>query len=146
MHFDLKNSRMYFGEKTFLHSHSIMFEMQIYIIQNALWLSLWNILNSKKVAVWFFILQFLTGTPGRFLRIGVRASEQPKWEPRYLCVIITDGQHYVSGYKTLSYILYRTFQWTNVICANITAYESNYGWRCDTLLIISFKGRETLSL
>ena len=48
--------------------------MQIYIMQNALWLSLWKILISEKVALWFFILQFPTGTPGRFLREGGKGS------------------------------------------------------------------------
>ena len=63
--------------KKLMHSHSIMFEMQIYIMQNALWLSLWKILNSKKVALWFFILQFPTGTPGRFLRVGAEGPMDP---------------------------------------------------------------------
>ena len=31
----------------------------------------------KKVALWFFILQFSTGTPGRFLRVGCRGWHYP---------------------------------------------------------------------
>ena len=30
-----------------------------------------NLKIQKNVALWFFILQFPTGTPGRFLRVGV---------------------------------------------------------------------------
>ena len=38
----------------------------------------------KKVALWFFILQFLTGTPGRFLRVGAQILDSMINDPNYI--------------------------------------------------------------